>query len=396
MAAPLLRLLCALCLLPLAAPTLDRLTGDGTYNGSPDNSSSISGPSGCELILHPRKKPRPGGKGTAGNDPLTRGWCRKLVQSRRYHNSRCDVMPWVIPSHGCSVPSEPSAWMPATQRTVWLWGDSVLEQLWDHLLCFLGELAQPVQEGAGAARGSGRSLLKARSGGKQGPRIAWGQRGAKGRLVARPLAWNPELAGEKCAPYRDCIRFGTVRVCFGDRFRDAAWEQPSTVSCFLNSGPGDVHVLNYGLWHNDALGVPVATSKLAQFLKDAGAQQKLPHLVWFESTPQHFKSKGGLYYSDTTKIAPGGCMVNPSMRTLAASEFRNRLTLSTLNDAELLRVAPLHVFRSWALLAPHPKLHTQHDDGKLDCTHWCQYDGNVLTATAQVLLSDISRAFWQS
>lgn len=116
--------------------------------------------------------------------------------------------------------------------------------------------------------------------------------------------------------------------------------------------------------------------------------------VWFESTPQHFRSEGGLYFTDMRKISPGGCMNKPDMHQLEASEFRNRLTLSTLNNVELLHRVPLHVFRSWALLAPYPRLHTQYDGRNLDCTHWCQYDGSVLTAMANVLLSDILRVFW--
>lgn len=196
-----------LCMLPFVAATLDQLTGDGSFIVSSNSTA-------CELLPHPRKDPRPGGQGTAGQDPVTRGWCSNLVQSRRYHNPRCKGMPWMAPSHGCSAiePSHPAAWMPATERTVWFWGDSVMEQLWDHMLCFLGGIAPPEQSHAGGLR---RQLLKSKKKkkkGKSGPHVAWGKRGSKGRLVVRPLEFSPELARRECKPYRNCVRCDASRI----------------------------------------------------------------------------------------------------------------------------------------------------------------------------------------
>mmetsp|Transcript_38655 Transcript_38655/g.97822 ORF Transcript_38655/g.97822 Transcript_38655/m.97822 type:complete len:283 (+) Transcript_38655:221-1069(+) len=188
-------------------------------------------------------------------------------------------------------------------------------------------------------------------------------------------------------------RFGNLRVCFGEKWQDSAWASNAGVSCFLNSRPDDVHVFNFGLWHNNPLGVPNAVGYMIRFLQDSARARKQapPHLVWSESLPQHFKAPGGLYHDDTSKIKPG-CMQTAHHEKL--SNFRNKLTLPMLDNSSLLDVAPVHVFRGWRLLAGYPRSHNHKVDSKLDCTHWCQYDGSVLSAVVHILLSDISRAFW--
>jgi hypothetical protein len=188
-----------------------------------------------------------------------------------------------------------------------------------------------------------------------------------------------------------------MKICFGDLFEDSAFHKPETVSCFINSSPTDVHVLNYGMWHNDPRGIPVATNALSAFLKAVAGhrgEEGMPHMVWFETTPQHFLGKGGLFSTRPGALRKG-CMTEAPLDEMRDLEFRNRLTLPILNTISLQAVAPMYLFRTWELLAPHPRLHAQISKDKVDCVHWCAYDGNVLMALGRLLLSDVSRMFWR-
>lgn len=193
-------------------------------------------------------------------------------------------------------------------------------------------------------------------------------------------------------PRTDGGRFGTLTLCYGERWKDTAWVHRKHISCFLNSGPDDVHVLNFGVWHNVPDGIPRAVNSMMDYLRAQAQAQPLPHLVWMESLPQHFNSPGGLYYTRRGRVKPG-CMRRVQPGRL--SNFRNKKTLSLLRDPRRQGAAALHVFRTWDMLAPHPELHNHVNSGALDCTHWCAYHGGALTAIAHLLLSDISRAFWR-
>eukprot|EP00873_Tetraselmis_striata_P018712 jgi/Tetstr1/438976/TSEL_027468.t1 len=388
------------CLLLIADATLDELTGQGDGNGRPAHSFSTAE---CSLARLPTS-PGP------SRAPIT-GWCKTMNLDTRVHKETCNHLPSFAPSPTCGALdlADSAAWMPTEPRTLWLWGDSVMVQLWDHLLCFLSNHVSPGSpEGppggdyprkpvsAPTRPDFRRKLLRTSRHGAaaaERPRVAWGTRGVKGNLLAHPLEWSPELADLECMPFRPCVRFGNLRVCFGEKWQDSAWASNAGVSCFLNSRPDDVHVFNFGLWHNNPLGVPNAVGYMIRFLQDSARARKQapPHLVWSESLPQHFKAPGGLYHDDTSKIKPG-CMQTAHHEKL--SNFRNKLTLPMLDNSSLLDVAPVHVFRGWRLLAGYPRSHNHKVDSKLDCTHWCQYDGSVLSAVVHILLSDISRAFW--
>eukprot|EP00873_Tetraselmis_striata_P036450 jgi/Tetstr1/456714/TSEL_043414.t1 len=338
------------------------------------------------------------------------GWCDKLEGNEKFHNDRCKTLPTATPSPGCSAfdPADTAAWMPAEPRTVWFWGDSVMLQLWDHLMCFLSHHAEEVSPaGPGDGRydatseyGSPRrELLSARRRReafifRNTPAIpiAWGRRGVDGELIKSPLEWRAKDAKLPCTPYRPCVRFGTLTLCYGERWKDTAWVHRKHISCFLNSGPDDVHVLNFGVWHNVPDGIPRAVNSMMDYLRAQAQAQPLPHLVWMESLPQHFNSPGGLYYTRRGRVKPG-CMRRVQPGRL--SNFRNKKTLSLLRDPRRQGAAALHVFRTWDMLAPHPELHNHVNSGALDCTHWCAYHGGALTAIAHLLLSDISRAFWR-
>eukprot|EP00873_Tetraselmis_striata_P001964 jgi/Tetstr1/422228/TSEL_013080.t1 len=403
---------------PRVAGTLEALAGKAGGIAPHANDAPTSA---CSLVMTTRAPP-----GVAGYQrqlqaklppPGRRnGWCGDLTDNVKFYNARCDTLPAVSPSPGCAAfdPADSAAWMPAEPRTVWFWGDSLTLQLWDHLLCFLSrhvsEDAPPVlnngtgYNATGEHYGSGgrRALLAsaasrraARLRNQPSVRIAWGKRGVGGQLLQKPLKWNPKLSSRMCVPDSPCVRFGKLKLCFGEKWKDSAWVSPESVSCFLNSAPDDVHVLNFGLWHNDAAGVPRAVQSMARFFQTAARAraQPLPHLVWLETAPQHFNSKGGLYYRRRGKVKPG-CMERAQPAQL--SNFRNKMTLRILDDAHLLSVAPMHIFRSWQMLAAHPELHNRVNRGMLDCTHWCAYDGSVLSALAHILLSDISRTFWRA
>jgi hypothetical protein len=167
---------------------------------------------------------------------------------------------------------------------------------------------------------------------------------------------------------------------------------------FAKSDSSDIHVLNDGLWNVSHRRIPPATSALSTFFENMSAHKgsaAMPHVVCFETPPQHFQSKGGLYSAKPGMIGMG-CMKKVSMDGMRKHELRNRITLGILNSSSLQETTPMHLFRTWELFAPHPKLHVQYSLGKLDCAHWGEYDGGDLTALVKILLSDLSRTFWSS
>mmetsp|Transcript_4499 Transcript_4499/g.10927 ORF Transcript_4499/g.10927 Transcript_4499/m.10927 type:complete len:90 (-) Transcript_4499:512-781(-) len=83
---------------------------------------------------------------------------------------------------------------------------------------------------------------------------------------------------------------------------------------------------------------------------------------------------------------------------MRSGEFRNRISLEILAEFSTPE-RPVYVFRNWELLVQHPELHAQYNvekggARKMDCTHWCHYEGNVLMALARRLLSQLAQTFW--
>jgi len=330
-----------------------------------------------------------------------------LLTASKYYNRYCDTLPLVEPSAGCNAVDLENikSWMPSEPRTVWLWGDSVLKQVWYHLVCMLSKVVPPEdisQDVANLAfvadnmqpQSQKKKKIKVKAGVVSW--INWGAKGIGGKLLQPPLKWSPKLAKLSCKPIYGCARFGNLKVCYGDVLKDSAFYDTTTTPCFVNSAATDIHVINYGMWHNDRRGLPVATKALSTFLRAMAVHKgmdAMPRIVWFETTPQHFLSKGGLFSAKPGTIQKG-CMTEAPLAQMRKLEFRNRVTLPLLNSSSLQEVAPMHVFRTWELFAPHPKLHDQRSQGKIDCVHWCEYDGGAVMALGEILLSDLSRAFW--
>lgn len=122
------------CLLLIADATLDELTGQGDGNGRPAHSFSTAE---CSLARLPTS-PGP------SRAPIT-GWCKTMNLDTRVHKETCNHLPSFAPSPTCGALdlADSAAWMPTEPRTLWLWGDSVMVQLWDHLLCFLSNHVSP-------------------------------------------------------------------------------------------------------------------------------------------------------------------------------------------------------------------------------------------------------------
>lgn len=145
---------------PKVGGTLDALTGQGAGLGlrTADRPNST-----CSLVMTPRRPALRARVGLFGRRRQAEpskpsrggGWCDKLEGNEKFHNDRCKTLPTATPSPGCSAfdPADTAAWMPAEPRTVWLWGDSVMLQLWDHLMCFLSHHAEEVSP---AGPGDGR------------------------------------------------------------------------------------------------------------------------------------------------------------------------------------------------------------------------------------------------
>ena len=368
----------------------DAAAGAEVLAGHIRNSSSTqSAP--CSLEFKPKK-------GRAARP--TNEFCSALSK-HRYHNAHCDTLPLVEPSLGCGVVElgDPASWQPTELRTITLWGDSLMDEVAVAFRCMLSRAVLPEQVvkeeitelHPGGTAAAGRRVLMGKKKKKQKDDCSRCQ---------NPIEWNSGIATDQPCHRHDCVRFGNIRLCYV-RVRNHAFTHAGMACQFLHSSPSDVFVFNVGLWHNSGKEAIVATSAWSRFVKAAwegGMKERgMPHIVWMETPPQHFNTKGGLYQF---KGNGGSCLQSVrNAKVLRSEEFRNKNAEGSVQQVADHTGVPLHMFSTWELLVHHPELHVQYDtDGngrrKLDCSHWCQYDGNALGALSHMLLSDIRSLFW--
>eukprot|EP00873_Tetraselmis_striata_P025938 jgi/Tetstr1/446202/TSEL_033747.t1 len=313
----------------------------------------------------------------------------------KYTNPYCKTLRPVTPSaKGCHLVdlSDPS-WYTGPPRELVLYGDSITLQMERAIRCLLARHA-PVPEGGTAA---------AAAGGPGGPA---GRRGAletldetptaiqlalfagRRRLASQtkepgPARYSPALRGAPCRK-DSCTTWGSLTVC-AMRTNEHPLQR-DTAPCLLAGAPNDVHVFNVGMWHNSKGAMGHAVGAFAAFVRRARmAGEQLPHLVWRESTPQHFAAPGGNYPGRRG----GACLKTAAAKQMEGREFRNAATWAALGDLDL------HIAFAWELLKLHPELHVQKFKGtETDCSHWCETPTGAVSALAHVLLSDVFRTYW--
>ena len=381
-------------------------------------SGASSSDGACHLQLGARRK-----KHAAKNK-----FCSELIK-HRYHNKYCDSLPAVSASEGCDglvdLNDYGRSWMPQELRTITLWGDSLMDEIAVAFRCLLSRAVGPP-----SASGHGRSVSQPNQG--QAPwsndEIAQQRRAllksSDCPRCEKPIPWTPRLQAQDCGRIgRGCVTFGNIRLCYV-RVKDNVFVDSRQDCQFLHARPSDVFVFNVGLWHNSKSKSAMSMGAFSQFVHDAatfrakhnysgsvessaaaaasqdaarGDGGVMPNIVWMETPPQHFKGSPGGHYSMKAK----GCNAKPMLDAMRAAEFRNKIAEQSIRR-KVSQVAPVHIFETWEHLLRHSKLHVQRDTigtkgpaVKVDCSHWCQYEGNALGALSHMLLSDVVSGFWR-
>lgn len=382
---------------------------------SKDFSPADTGRGACEMEFTPASRPR---------DSRETQLCSQLQSTGPYYTEECGInAPIVIPSSGCNLVMDkekpnPEAWMPQKPTTIMLWGDSLGRQLTASLFCVLSRLVPPDQVGniergvkdifgTPSSKTSVKTVLpRKRSKGKKdrmrGRHLLSTTR-KPGELATPNLKWNPGMRTLGCHLDK-CMKFGdNLRVCKTAQLRDSVFAFLGSVGCFLNSPPNTVHIMNLGIWFNDAKTLDVSMQGFIHFLTSArGFNMTLPHMVWIDTVPQHYPDKGGQYIEGRTY--KGKCTPHDPQEMIKY-EWRNRSTVKWLKMLAGKGI-PVDYFSRWQYLYDKGELHTgwrpgsvkngQKKSGDLDCSHWCQYDGFIFDAISTVLISDISRKYWRS
>jgi hypothetical protein len=156
-----------------------------------------------------------------------------LIATSKFNNKYCNTLPLVEPSAACDAAElgNLTSWIPGEQRTLWLWGDSIMKQMWSHLLCSLSQVVPPEHISQDAANLEFVAVSKIPPRPKKKKRrkkktkgvaswLDWGQKGVGGHLLETPLTWSAELADASCEPIYGCARYDLSCII---RFPSCAW-----------------------------------------------------------------------------------------------------------------------------------------------------------------------------
>jgi len=286
----------------------------------------------------------------------------EYTRDLKYNPPSCNSLPAVLPSAGCGTADWRHLGRPGGGRgTLYLWGDSVTFQIFRSLARLLLTVAP--------LKGSTR------------------EKGHVDQTKERPVGYSKQWQPRRHTCHtRRCHRFGGgLSICFVGVLQHVF--TAGTAPCLLRSSPHDVHFINTGTWHNDEGTLRRSLNDFLSFVTKAReAGETLPHVVWRETTPQHFLTKGGLYH----KYAPKGCIQSVDLDDLRSHDYRNRMA------REMIGAAGIPIMPLWELLVQRPDLHTTvfTKPTMPDCTHWCEYSEGPVWAIANLTLSYTAQHFW--
>lgn len=269
-------------------------------------------------------------------------------------------------SKDCSLPRiSPSLFASVMQnRTLWLWGDSLMGELFETVMQCSEKPKKMLPKGVSAGGG-------AKNHHKWGPIVElsqWFQRSTMDH------GGFPAEVDYKC-PFTKCIKLQSgTHVCFIriNNPRSHLTEDDGSMPCLRFVRPQDVLLLNAGLGEGRSLFEQWSghqLHRLAAWKKARDAEGGSPTMIWREFYPQHFGNSPGGHFLGKPQAFKYGCQTKgidiPEYERL---NFRNDRANPVLQEAGYY---VLPVWR-WSLTIPH-----LHPLG-LDCSHWCQYPGDKL------------------
>uniref|UniRef100_A0A061RWF3 Uncharacterized protein n=1 Tax=Tetraselmis sp. GSL018 TaxID=582737 RepID=A0A061RWF3_9CHLO len=284
---------------------------------------------------------------------------RLPCEKGKYSKDFCKKLKREALSEGCALVDlwQPK-WYTGPPREVVMYGDSVAQQFFQTLICQMAQHA-PVEA----------------------PRLE--QSPPQG--ADPPNGTAPGVKSKGCK--KRCWRFGSLSVCMVRAAFLNIVDGQGVASCLLGAGAADVHVLNAGVHVNSDKVMASMMASLREFVSNATeAGRPLPHLVWRETTPQHFLAKGGNFVSRQHIKKSRGCIprsrVNP--KVMRQHDYRNRITFEHLRG---LNFDVLHV---WEMLVLRTDLHPS----GMDCTHWCDTQNSPIVQLSLLMLSDVLKRYW--
>jgi hypothetical protein len=190
-----------------------------------------------------------------------------------------------------------------------------------------------------------------------------------------PVSW--------CTRHTDCP--AAMRVCFVRT--DSVLMNDDELVCYGSMGPGDAVLLNVGLHHNDPRTLEHAISTFAEWASLIYKTKTAPLLIWKDTSPQLFKNSAGGNFAgfkaNGRSAAPRrnqlGCG-KYSARHMHTNEWRNQVSLPFINALEL------PVIHTWSSLTQFPSLlfgTRVKGVNTPDCVHVCPQAG-VLQAWAKM------------
>jgi hypothetical protein len=183
-------------------------------------------------------------------------------QPAKYSNDYCLALPPVAPSDGCNLLDLASPEVfEGPGRELVLWGDSIMLQFHQALLC---QLARHAPKGVAIEKAPTRRLL---------------------RTDSQPAQYGPTVSAAPCNAKKACFQFGSLTVCIIPITQHVFTTE--TAPCLFSARPNDVHVFNVGMWHNQESTMLPAVKAFKTFVNSAIEDGRtLPHMLWQESTPQ--------------------------------------------------------------------------------------------------------------
>jgi len=136
----------------------------------------------------------------------------------------------------------------------------------------------------------------------------------------------------------------------------------------LRNNQKDILLLNFGVhFHSKSAYVVPITALVNEYLEN---RSKLPHVIWRETSPQHFKNPDGLFSRE------GRCVSYKDYEHFYHSNFYNRAIEEVFQqfnvDIPILRIYNSSKTEYFA----HIDLQDRTDEKYLsDCTHFCQPSG---------------------
>ncbi|EIE18670.1 hypothetical protein COCSUDRAFT_45154 [Coccomyxa subellipsoidea C-169] len=237
-------------------------------------------------------------------------------------------------------------------RTLWLVGDSMMQEFMRALQCFMYEFwdleTKPLD------------TLIADKGATEG------------------------LIGGWCVLLPEQSRICHVRSNMGD------WLVTNLLPRFARLGalPSDIMILNFAVWINKAEELAANVMMWAEYYQRF--RDSLPFTIWRDASIQHFDTPTGDYKCDgcvdakpraddtgfnckamdLVTLNPANELetTDPAMQVILEGGWRNRVTLPVM---EKLGIPIVH---TWNLSVPLWQYHHSFQE-KDDCTHWCHPSG---------------------